>query len=127
MDTAWDKYLEGLAEILGEEGGNFDITAMSKPAGPMGAVLHMQWFVCQMSNVNVKLDILTLYRHYPTWYNAGWGFHFTHVMVCSVPRMPQHGKEAGSIRRTHSRSIYQVSSNLERNAYSASTRILLYK
>lgn len=45
MDTAWDKYLEGLAEILGEEGGDFDITTLSKPSGPLGAILHMQWFV----------------------------------------------------------------------------------
>ncbi|KAL6820008.1 hypothetical protein V8C40DRAFT_276504 [Trichoderma camerunense] len=76
MDTAWDKYLEGLAEILGEEGGDFDITTLSKPSGPLGAILHMQW-------------------HYPTWTTAKSIFHFAHVMDPGNCSLRQHDVKIG--------------------------------
>lgn len=44
MDRLWEGYLEGLADILGRD-SNFDITTLSKPSGPLGAALYMQWYV----------------------------------------------------------------------------------
>ncbi|UKZ76925.1 hypothetical protein TrVFT333_004640 [Trichoderma virens FT-333] len=75
MDKAWEEYLEELANILGEE-TDFDISTLSKPSGPFGAVLHMQW-------------------HYPTWKTAGSNFNFGHVMDPGNPSLRQQEKKIG--------------------------------
>ncbi|KAM6479858.1 hypothetical protein HDV62DRAFT_399353 [Trichoderma sp. SZMC 28011] len=68
MDAAWEGYLEGLSDILGEDSG-FDISTLSKPSGPIGAALYMQW-------------------HFPTWTTAGSEFNFCHVMEKKIGHTP---------------------------------------
>ncbi len=59
MNGHWEDYCSELIEILGND---IDITTLTKPSGPLGAVLHMQW-------------------NYPTWSTRKTNIKFGHVMV----------------------------------------------
>lgn len=44
MDEYGDEYCAQLTEIL-VLGSDFDMSTLSKPSGPFGAVLYIQWYV----------------------------------------------------------------------------------
>lgn len=128
MDMAWERYLERLADILGED-SDFDISTLSKPSGPFGAVLHMQWLVKPSNRQTVNLDSTmadTRLQALPNMDDSRLGlqflsrygtshyghilslFFFSHVLTYSLgswkPKPPTTGKEDWAYsRRMHFR------------------------
>ncbi|KAL6828117.1 hypothetical protein V8C40DRAFT_286235 [Trichoderma camerunense] len=102
MDAAWEGYLEGLSDILGEDSG-FDISTLSKPSGLIGAALYMQW-------------------HFPTWTTAGSEFNFCHVMDPGSPSLRQQEKK---IKHTPDAAIRSLSINFSYSIIKSSPVVVL--